>query len=193
MRLSESWEFVLIEDITRIISNIQLWSHECDYEKLLSIWKSDATQAILFGLDTECHKRLEELDPLTQWSLAISFCRLQNLFRSIKSRENKSRYLYKLFHQKTTSIDDNSQGGVSEMNKEEFIMLMCIVSTIDCTSHIYENCGQLHEIFYAKGLMLFNKLSPEELIICYTAIKKLDTNTARKLGEKISAKYGFRF
>ena len=193
LRLSESWDFLLIEDITRIISNIQLWLHGCDYEKLVTIWKSDATQAMLFGLDFECHKRTNELDPLVQWRLAISFCRLQTLFRCIESRENKSQYLSKLFNQKVTAIDENSQGGVSEMSKEEFILLMSIVSTIDCTTHIKRDCDHLHEIFHTKCLMLFDSFSPEELVICYTAIKKLDSICATKLGEKISAKYGFRF
>jgi len=193
LRLSESWNSLSIRDITRIISNVQLWLNECDYEKLLSIWKSDATQAILFSLDDTCLKRISELDDSVKWNWAINFCRLQNLFRCIKSREHKSQYLVKFFQEQITSIDENSPGCVSEMNKEQFVIFMCIVSVIDCAPFIHGDFEQLKDIFNTKISMLFDKLTPEELVICYTALKRLNSTSATKLGDKISAKYGYRF
>ena len=193
LRLSESWDLLSVEDITRILSNIHLWLSDCDYEKLLSIWKSDATQAILFSLDNECRRRIDQLEEQVKWSWAINFCRLQKLFRCVNSRGNKSQYLETLFHQQINSIIGNSKSGISEMNKEEFVLFMGVVSSIEFTPLIYGNSDQLKDIFSTKISMIFDILKPEELVICYSALKKLNSNSAKILGDRISAKYGYRF
>ena len=134
----------------RILSNCQLWLL-LDYEQLVLFWKSDAAQAILFGLDDECKNRIDVLDPATQWKLAAIFCKIQKLFRCINSRENKSDFLIHLFAHKLTSIID-SEHGISELRREDFILLMCMVSVLDCPTNVSGDLDLLQQFFKRRYL-----------------------------------------
>ena len=57
-----------------------------------------------------------------------------------------------LFQEQITSIDEHSPGCVSEMNKEQFVLFMCIVSVIDCAPFIHGDFEQLKDIFNTKDI-----------------------------------------
>ena len=191
LRLSETCHLLSNEELVRILSNSQLWLLH-DYEKLVSFWKSDAIQAMLFGLDDECKKRIDDLDSLTQWKLAAMLCKLQKLFRCIDSRINKSDFLAHLLSQKLTSLNNHGQG-ISGMKLEEFILLMCIVSVSNCQKMFSGEFEQVLEMFHAKILTVFDDINANELAICYSAMKNLNISNINELEDRISAKYGFRF
>ena len=191
LRLCESCHLLSEEELLHITSNIQLWLN-LDYDKLRCIWKSDATQAILFALDNEFNKRLSNLSPETQWRLAIIFCKLQKLFRDINERENKSEFLSNLFVSKFIYII-NSEHGISEMSREEFILLMCMASVLNLEKLALGHGDRLQQLLQMKILTVFESIDSNELTLCYSAIKRLNPKKMKFLEEKISEKYGFRF
>ena len=191
LRLCESCHLLSEEELVHITSNIQLWLN-LDYDKLKCIWKSDATQAILFALDNEFSKRSSKLSPETQWRLAIIFCKLQKLFRDINERENKSEFLSNLFVSKFIYII-NSQHGISEMSREEFILLMCMASVLNLEKLALGHGDRLQQLLQMKILTVFESIDSNELTLCYSAIKRLNPKKMKFLEDKISEKYGFRF
>ena len=191
LRLCESCHLLSEEELILITSNIQLWLN-LDYEKLRCLWKSDATQAILFALDNEFNKRSSKLSPETQWRLAIIFCKLQKLFRDINDRENKSEFLSSLFVSKFNYII-NSEHGISEMSREEFILLMCMASVLNLEKLALGHGDRLQQLLQMKILTVFESMDSNELTLCYSAIKRLNPKKMKFLEEKISEKYGFRF
>ena len=191
LRLCESCHLLSEEELILITSNIQLWLN-LDYEKLRCLWKSDATQAILFALDNEFNKRSSKLSPETQWRLAIIFCKLQKLFRDINDRENKSEFLSSLFVSKFNYII-NSEHGISEMSREEFILLMCMASVLNLEKLALGHGDRLQQLLQMKILTVFESMDSNELTLCYSAIKRLNPKKMKFLEEKIKEKYGFRF
>ena len=164
----------------------------------MSIWKSDATQAILFELDNECRKRFDVLKNITQWKLAVLFCKILKLYRSIESRENKSEFLLHMFSHHLTSIT-NSKYYISEMKREEFVLLMCMVRVLN-----FQNSGNVEKLHglhdrlqmntcYMTKMTLFEDMDAIELAICYSAMKKLNVSNIKILEAKLEEKYGFRF
>jgi hypothetical protein len=191
LRLSDTVPLLSQEEVIQIFSNITLWLN-FNYAQLTSIWKSDATQAILYALDNECWTRMDVLEPTSNWKLTILICKLQKLFRCIQSRKNKSDFLAKFLTWKITSTI-NSSHGISEMKQDEFVLLMCLVSVLNSNEIISENVQHLQHIFYMKILMIFDDINSNELSICYTAMKQLDATNIKELETRISDKYGFRF
>ena len=156
LRLSETFPLLSQEELIQIISNITLWLN-FDYTKLTSIWKSDATQAIIFALDSECCTRMDILEPKSKWKVAILSCKVQKLFRSIQSRKDKSDFLAKFLNWRLTSAI-NSSYGISEMERDEFVLLMCVVGLLNCNEIISENVKHLQHIFHMKILMIFDDI-----------------------------------
>ena len=165
------------------------------YDTILSIWKSDATQAILFALDHECSKRIEELKPSNQLTLAILFGRILKIYRAIEKSENKSTFITNIFGIKVLSISD-SKYHIFDMSKEDFVLLMSIVS-IYCLQKINGNTvvidKHLLELLELKTYTLFELMNGNELAICYAAMKGLNSLSLKILEDKIAGKYGFRF
>ena len=191
LRLSESCQYLVEEELIKIVSNMQLWLN-VDYEKLTCFWRSDAMQAILFALDDECRKRIDVIEPTTQWKLVIIFCKLQKLFRHIQSRDNKSTFLAEVLVQELTSIISSTKG-ISEMSRERFILLMCMISVLNCKNIVPGKFEQLESVIEMKILTVFDDLDSNELSICYSAMKKINSANLKTLEDKISSKYGFRF
>lgn len=175
-------------ELIQIISNTQPWLL-FNHEKPVSIWKSDAVQAILFALEEECKKRIDVIETPIQWKLAVLFCKTLKLCRSIQSRENKSEFLAQVYSRKLASIM-KSDYYISEMEYGEFVLFMCISSVLNSHQNIQ---GNLHERLQMKIRTLFEDMDTNELAICYVGMKKSNSPNIQELEVAIASKYGFRF